>query len=364
MDLENMGLDCPVFEFDCEMPTYGTDCTTNTFEIGEFYPIGANNGKLTLKQNNEVIGEFYADQSEDTEINIDLSDYVTSQYVDETVSHEATARADADAELSAEFDAKLADKASIAELEEEANLREEEDARLAGEIDQLGTELNAETNARTQADTTLTNAVNAKATISALTTETTNRENADIALQSQIDAITSKSDIVDIVGTKADLDEYDTSDLGNNDIVKVLNDETHDDAPSYYRWSTTTNTWSYVGSEAPAFTKAEAETLFVPKTRTINNKALDENITLTTSDLTNDSGFVKNTDYATGSKAGVIVANASGYGVQTTGSGTLQAVTKTFEQYNSGYNALFISKGTLENVIEGKGLATIIIREW
>lgn len=68
-----------------------------------------------------------------------------------------------------------------------------------------------------------------------ITTEVTNRENADTYLQEQIDAITSSSDVVDIVGTYAELLAYDTSHLNNNDIIKVLLDSTHDDAISYYR---------------------------------------------------------------------------------------------------------------------------------
>lgn len=344
MDLENIGLDCPTYDVG--------DCSMTTFEIGEFYPIGANNGKLVIKQNDVVIGEFFADQSDETEVNIDLSAYATIADVEADID---TAKG----EMQELIDA----KASIAELEEEANLREEEDTRLAGEINQLGTELNAEVNARTQADTTLTNAVNTKATISALTAETTNRENADNELQSQIDAITSQSDVVDIVGTYAELQAYDTSHLGNNDIVKVLTDSTHDNAPSYFRWNKTAGTWNYVGSESVAYTKAEADDRFVPKTRTINGKALSANVTLTTNDLTNDSGYltesdltdyVKNTDYATSNTGGVFKAsNVYAVGVNQS-TGTLYSSVKTHSEYDSMTNSAFVSKGTLENVLNGR----------
>lgn len=119
----------------------------------------------------------------------------------------------------------------------------------------------------------------------ALTTETTNRENADTNLQSQIDALVSKSDVVDIVGTYAQLQAYDTSTLDNNDIVKVLEDNTHDNAMSYYRWNATTQQWAYIGSEGAYYTKSESDSRFVPATRTINNKALSGNITLDASDV-------------------------------------------------------------------------------
>ena len=40
----------------------------------------------------------------------------------------------------------------------------------------------------------------------------------------------------------------------------------------------------------------------------------------------------------------------------TTNNGTLVTATKTYAQYNSGGNWMFIGKGTLENVITGKEL--------
>ena len=115
--------------------------------------------------------------------------------------------------------------------------------------------------------------------------ETTAREIADQGLQEQIDAIVASSDVVDIVGTYAALQAYDTSKLHDNDIIKVLTDETRDDATTYYRWDSDTSTWGYIGAEGPFYTKAESDATFVPQTRTVNNKALSSDITLTASDV-------------------------------------------------------------------------------
>lgn len=98
-----------------------------------------------------------------------------------------------------------------------------------------------------------------------LSSEITNRQNADINLQSQIDAITSSSDVVDIVGTYAQLQSYDTQHLQNNDVIKVLQDETHDNAMTYYRWLKNTSTWQYIGQEGPYYTKSETDTLLQGK---------------------------------------------------------------------------------------------------
>ena len=78
--------------------------------------------------------------------------------------------------------------------------------------------------------------------------EAETRQEADEGLQEQIDDIKAASDVVDIVGTYAELEAYDTSKLNDNDIIKVLADETHDGNITYYRWSTNTQSFTYIGS--------------------------------------------------------------------------------------------------------------------
>ncbi len=137
------------------------------------------------------------------------------------------------------------------------------------------TELGNETTARENADSTLQGNITAEATA---------RENADNGLQAQIDAIVSKSDVVDIVGTYAELQAYDTSSLGNNDVVKVISDSTHNNAPSYYRWVITggVGAWVYIGSESETYTKAETDALLNQKQNnltTAQQAAVDSGIT-------------------------------------------------------------------------------------
>ena len=170
------------------------------------------------------------------------------------------------------------------------------------------------------------------ATTTQLETETTNRENADIGLQGQIDAITSSSDVKDIVGTYTDLQNYDTSTLGNDDIIKVLQDSTHNDAMTYYRWVITggVGAWSYIGQEGPYYTKSEIDDTLLP--------------------------YVKNTDYATSTKGGVV--KSGGYGLNVNSDGTVNCLSKTYQEYQSLGNTSFVGKGTLENVITGKDLTT------
>lgn len=86
-------------------------------------------------------------------------------------------------------------------------------------------------------------------------------------LQEQIDAITSASDVFDVVGTYADLQAYDTSTVPINDIIKVLQDSTHNNAATYYRLIDESGalTWQYVGQEGPYYTKSEVDLTFATK---------------------------------------------------------------------------------------------------
>lgn len=116
--------------------------------------------------------------------------------------------------------------------------------------------LNAEATTREQADTALGRRIDDEATA---------RQQADNGLQSQIDAITSQSDVVDVVANYAALQAYDTSSLSDNDVIKVLDDETHEDALTYYRWSTATQTWTYIGQEAPYYSKGQMDVMLQGK---------------------------------------------------------------------------------------------------
>lgn len=69
------------------------------------------------------------------------------------------------------------------------------------------------------------------------------------------------------------------------------------------------------------------------------------------------AGFVKNTDYATSSKGGVVKTSAN-YGSAITASGGMMGVSKSLEDYATADNRLIISRGTLENIIQ-----TLVKRE-
>ena len=201
----------------------------------------------------------------------------------------------------------------------------------------------------------------------AVGTETTNRQNADNNLQGQIDAITASSDVVDVVSTYSDLENYDTTKLTDKDLIKVMQDSTHSNALSYYRWVVTggTGSWSYVGSEGPFYTKSETDTLVNAKQNTIDSShklsadlvddTSTENKFVTATDKTNWNNKVSPTDYAS-STAGVVKANSNAF--QVGNDGFPYAFVLTNQYYEAANNNTFIGKGTLENVIAGKNLET------
>ena len=74
----------------------------------------------------------------------------------------------------------------------------------------------------------------------------------------------------------------------------------------------------------------------------------------TESDIPSLTDYVKNTDYATSFKGGVLKIGNN----LSTLNGQVQATTRTYAQYQSDDNQTFVGKGTLENVITGKGLVS------
>lgn len=127
------------------------------------------------------------------------------------------------------------------------------------------------------------------------------RSAADQEIWTEIETIEASSDVVDVVGTYAELEAYDTSKLKDNDLIKVLADETRDDAITYYRWSTTTETFTYVGSEGPYYTSSEVDTLLAGKQGTLtagNNItiAADNTISATNTTYTHFTGATASTD--------------------------------------------------------------------
>lgn len=66
-------------------------------------------------------------------------------------------------------------------------------------------------------------------------------------VEDEVEELKNNPDVVDIVDTYADLQAYDTSKLTDKDIIRVLADETHSGNSTYYRFTKSSNTWTFIG---------------------------------------------------------------------------------------------------------------------
>lgn len=106
-------------------------------------------------------------------------------------------------------------------------------------------------------------------------------------VENRIDALENASDVVDVVADKTALDNYDTSTLTDKDVIKIIDDATHDNTPSYYRFDKASASFSYIASVAPYYSKTQADTLHdtlqdnidaEATTRQTNDTTLQDNI--------------------------------------------------------------------------------------
>lgn len=96
-------------------------------------------------------------------------------------------------------------------------------------------------------------------------TEEEIRYREDQILQGEIDEIKNNPDVYDIVPTYAALQAYDTSTITDKDIIRVLRDETHDNASTYYRWDAADQEFDYIGETGDYYTKAQVNALLALK---------------------------------------------------------------------------------------------------
>lgn len=124
--------------------------------------------------------------------------------------------------------------------------------RISNEINDRISAVSEEAKARSEADTAINSSI---ASLNESKADKTTLNEAKESLQSQIDAINSASDVVDVVATKADLDKYDNSSLTDKDIVKVLKDESNNNQTDYYRFNQ--KEFVLIGGVGPYYTVSE-----------------------------------------------------------------------------------------------------------
>ena len=67
------------------------------------------------------------------------------------------------------------------------------------------------------------------------------------AVEDEVEELKNNPDVVDIVATYQDLEDYDTTTLTDKDIIRVLSDSTHGGDSTFYRWDADTDSFEFVG---------------------------------------------------------------------------------------------------------------------
>lgn len=124
-------------------------------------------------------------------------------------------------------------------------------------FEQLDLRITQEAEAREKMDDTLQTEINQ--VVADIEEEIENREAADKEINDRITDIQNSPDVRFIVDTHADLEELDKSGVADKDYARVLQDETHEGASTYYQFNLADQAWTYVGMTGPYYTKQEVD---------------------------------------------------------------------------------------------------------
>lgn len=125
----------------------------------------------------------------------------------------------------------------------------------------------------------------AKSLYESITAEQQARYNGDQELKNKIETLQNATDVVDVVGTHAELLSY-NKDLTKDDVIKVLVDETKDNLEYYWRIKGSTpvitppyteDSWEPVGTITPYYSKSQIESFSANLSSTIANTYLSAN---------------------------------------------------------------------------------------
>lgn len=227
------------------------------------------NKKITTETNRAITAEEGLSVALSAEIERATN---TDEYLKQQLDNEITARENADSILQTNIEYEATERRNK-DIELENTISSvsstlnasifDEYTRAFDKENYIVSELNKEIENRISAISSTKNELTKQieneeiARINAITNEQQSRISADNILQQQIDTIEATQNVIDIVGTKAELDDYDTSKIKINDKIQVLEDETQSNATTIYNWTGTS--FSIVGTLGPYYTKSELD---------------------------------------------------------------------------------------------------------
>lgn len=80
-------------------------------------------------------------------------------------------------------------------------------------------------------------------------------------LAEELEEYKNSPDVRYITDTYTELEAIDKNTIGDQDYARVLQDETHENASTYYQFNKTDNEWAYVGQTGPYYTKQEIDSM-------------------------------------------------------------------------------------------------------
>lgn len=162
-------------------------------------------------------------------------------------------------------------------------------------------------------------------------------------VEDEVEELKNNSDVVDIVDTYADLQAYDTSTLTDKDIIRVLEDSTHDNKSTYYRWNATTNQFDYIGEAGGGSGPTVVQTTGTSTTDVMSQNATTSMVYANPASLEQirigknaSANGVVSVAIGYGTSAGQSSSVAIGRNAQTTRAGEMNIGTGI---YNNGYNS-------------------------
>lgn len=84
-------------------------------------------------------------------------------------------------------------------------------------------------------------------------------EKANAELNERIDDVVNSPDVRFIVDSYTALEAIDKTSVGDQDYARVLQDETHEGASTYYQFNKATNSWTYIGEVGSYYTKQQID---------------------------------------------------------------------------------------------------------
>lgn len=244
-----------------------------------------------------------------------------SQALTDAIESEATARVDADQTLQGNINIEIATRAAadtelLTAITAESTRATQAETSL-GEV--ISNETTRATARENSIESTLTGLINAETTRAteneaalntAIANEATVRQQADNDLQGQINAIEATQNVIDLVGTYAELEAYDTTHVKEHDKIQVIRDETFSDQTTIYSWEN--NAWERVGSFGPYYTQEQVNAQIADlEDRKQDNMSAGDGIDITENVISHSIKIIETDNYDTveGTKLTVYLKN-------------------------------------------------------